>query len=224
MERIAAQAPTEEHEVRRRLRDFSSPTAIVNTRVLVTRGRAAGPQPAPVRLQGTMEFTHGSAAFFKFPYPFNNMAGLVRFDNDKIDFNPDHADQQCDSRIGWPKPGVEFGDRIRIVDLRGRQREFGQPRQHLALVSPCNRGGAQRHTANAQRFVALLPAQPIARTIHNGFVDADKPFRVFQKLHRVNRERSIGLGMDPIREAAAFFLISQQAFVSAFEIVAGAPL
>jgi hypothetical protein len=73
--------------VRYRLRTFSGPTATIDTRLLLSRGPATAPgTPGEIQFQGWMDFREGSAAFEKFPYRFEHMAGRVYVDNTKIEF------------------------------------------------------------------------------------------------------------------------------------------
>src|SRR5690606_25100669 len=71
--------------VRRRLLQFSSPTAVMTTRVRIERGEPEGGRPGPVRVSGTTELKNGSAAYEKFPYPFVDMEGLIRFNDEQIE-------------------------------------------------------------------------------------------------------------------------------------------
>lgn len=71
--------------VHKRLATFSGPTATVTTRLQISRGRATASGPADIRFKGSMDVTNGRAAFDKFPYPFEKMAGRVLFDNDKVE-------------------------------------------------------------------------------------------------------------------------------------------
>ncbi|MFG0260586.1 MAG: hypothetical protein ACF8LK_09570 [Phycisphaerales bacterium JB041] len=67
--------------VKRRLADFSNPTATVNARVIVERGRPGETGPGRIRVNGELAFRDGSAAFEGFPYAFGDMSGLARFDD-----------------------------------------------------------------------------------------------------------------------------------------------
>lgn len=70
---------------RYRLGTFSNPTAEMDARVRLTRAAPSAGAPAEVRFAGTMHFRNGEASFEKFPYPFREMEGVVRFDNDKVE-------------------------------------------------------------------------------------------------------------------------------------------
>jgi hypothetical protein len=74
-------------QVRKMLAMFSGPTAVIDTRVTLTRARPVGGKAAPVEYQATMDVREASAAFEKFPYPFEHMSGHVYVDNNKIEFS-----------------------------------------------------------------------------------------------------------------------------------------
>lgn len=71
--------------VKERLDGFSQPTATVNSRVRISRDAPTASGPANIRVSGTLEFKDGSAAYSDFPYRFNDLAGSVRFDDEKIE-------------------------------------------------------------------------------------------------------------------------------------------
>ncbi len=77
--------------VRKRLKQFSSPTAVVSTHLALSRGEPTvdidnRAKPAELAFQGTMNLRHGQAAFDEFPYPFRDISGRVRFSNDELVF------------------------------------------------------------------------------------------------------------------------------------------
>ncbi len=63
--------------VHKRLRMFSNPTGIVDSRVVVSRG-AGESQPT---VAGSIDLRDGVASFIRFPYQFRQMAGRIEFDD-----------------------------------------------------------------------------------------------------------------------------------------------
>ncbi|MCA9271592.1 MAG: hypothetical protein KDA31_00965 [Phycisphaerales bacterium] len=61
-----------------------SPTAIVDASVTLWRGPPTPDGPAELDFRGNLSFTNGTAAYEVFPYPFQNMAGSVQFDRERI--------------------------------------------------------------------------------------------------------------------------------------------
>jgi hypothetical protein len=75
--------------VRKRLTQFSGPTAVVDAFVSVERPRTirppiGPPAPAPLAIRGSVQFTNGQAAFDQFPYPFFDVSGRITFDDRDI--------------------------------------------------------------------------------------------------------------------------------------------
>ena len=70
--------------VQRRLANFSNPTAVVDATVTVARDEPTESGPAPVTVDGRLEFVQGEAAFDKFPYPFQDMTARVHFTDKRI--------------------------------------------------------------------------------------------------------------------------------------------
>lgn len=64
-------------KVHERLAMFSSPTALLDSRVVVSRTTTAG----ATSVAGSIQFTAGRAAFIRFPYEFGDMRGLMEFDD-----------------------------------------------------------------------------------------------------------------------------------------------
>ena len=62
--------------VARRLKQFSSPTALVDADIEISRPRG---EDAPLAVGGTIEFERGRAAFEIFPYEFESLSGTVNF-------------------------------------------------------------------------------------------------------------------------------------------------
>jgi len=71
--------------VREWLENFSNPTAMVDFAVEVARGGPTEAGAGEITYSGEISFREGSAAFGEFPYPFEDMSGLVRFDENRID-------------------------------------------------------------------------------------------------------------------------------------------
>lgn len=76
--------------VAERLRDFSSPTATVDTRMTIRRGqpiqREGEPeQPGPITVTGQMDLKDGVAAFENFPYQVIDISGTFRFTSEQIE-------------------------------------------------------------------------------------------------------------------------------------------
>ncbi|HYE01693.1 MAG TPA: hypothetical protein VD963_00520, partial [Phycisphaerales bacterium] len=70
--------------VRKRFAEFSGPTAVVDARVLLERGPPIGGVAAPLSASGTVAFDNGRAVFRDFPYPFEQVSGLVTFDEQGV--------------------------------------------------------------------------------------------------------------------------------------------
>jgi hypothetical protein len=65
---------------------FSNPTGIFDTWVEVSRGPGAEGKPGEIAVRGRARFRGVTAAFFKFPYQFNDMSGVFYFDDKAIQF------------------------------------------------------------------------------------------------------------------------------------------
>lgn len=70
--------------VKRNFERFSGPTALVTGEVEIRRGAPVDGQVGAMVVNGLISFSEGSARFEKFPYPFSNMAGTIRFDETKV--------------------------------------------------------------------------------------------------------------------------------------------
>ncbi|MBM4107430.1 MAG: hypothetical protein FJ255_01230 [Phycisphaerae bacterium] len=73
--------------VRERLRQFSDPTGIVDTRIAFRRGPPVDGVPAEIKLEGELTFRDAVSSFADFPYEFRGMTGRVTFDADSIAFH-----------------------------------------------------------------------------------------------------------------------------------------
>lgn len=72
---------------RRRLRDFGNPTGPVDASVTIARDALTDPaNPPPLRVEGVVHLRGLTAAFHKFPYPWTNLTGTVRFDDQAVRF------------------------------------------------------------------------------------------------------------------------------------------
>jgi hypothetical protein len=64
---------------------FGGPTATVDARIELARGRPPGDgQPGETSIRGTLMLRDGTVAFEKFPYPIVNVSGTVTFDDDAV--------------------------------------------------------------------------------------------------------------------------------------------
>jgi len=109
--------------VKRRLADFSNPTATVDAKVIVERGQRSDTGPGKIRVNGELAFRNGSAAFEGFPYSFGNMSGLARFDEAGIEIvsiegvAPSGAKLHAAGTIIPPRSGAEVKIRVTIDDV-----------------------------------------------------------------------------------------------------------
>ncbi|MFG0242976.1 MAG: hypothetical protein ACF8R9_09340 [Phycisphaerales bacterium JB054] len=109
--------------VKRRLADFSNPTATVDAKVIVERGQRSDTGPGRIRVNGELAFRNGSAAFEGFPYSFGNMSGLARFDEAGIEIvsiegvAPSGAKLHAAGTIIPPRSGAEVKIRVTINDV-----------------------------------------------------------------------------------------------------------
>lgn len=65
--------------VQERLTDFGNPEGTVKAEIVVSRAEGGD-----VKTRGEVRLTDGSAAFHRFPYRFNNLRGIVRFNDDEV--------------------------------------------------------------------------------------------------------------------------------------------
>lgn len=89
--------------VREYLRTFSGPTGEVDTRVEIVRAEERG----AISVQGTLSLVDGTAAFEKFPYPFEQIAGTVRFTERRLDIDGLTGVSASGARLnasGWVEP------------------------------------------------------------------------------------------------------------------------
>lgn len=66
--------------VQKRLDMFSKPSGLLDSRVVVTRGKGE----ALPKVSGTIEFREGRASFVRFPYEFKDMSALFEFDESSL--------------------------------------------------------------------------------------------------------------------------------------------
>lgn len=108
--------------VRENFLRFSGPTAVVDARVVVTRGASAGGKPGEITTQGSIAFENGAAAFDKFPYPVEQLRGLVRFDDKAIELvnirgrGLSGAIVSADGKISPPRKGAEMIVNVLVLD------------------------------------------------------------------------------------------------------------
>jgi hypothetical protein len=108
--------------VRENFARFSGPTAVVNARVVVTRGAGSNGKPGEVSTEGTIEFENGAAAFEKFPYPVEQMRGMVKFDDKAVELRnirgrgPSGAIVSADGRVYPPRKGAEMLINVLVLD------------------------------------------------------------------------------------------------------------
>lgn len=109
--------------VKRRLADFSNPTATVDASVILERGPRTDTGPGRIRVNGELAFSDGSAAFEGFPYAFGDMSGLARFDDAGIEIvsiegvAPSGARLHASGTIIPPRSGAEVKLRVTIDDV-----------------------------------------------------------------------------------------------------------
>ena len=132
--------PYATRQVRKMLAMFSGPTAVIDTRVTLTRGRPVGGVPAPVEFQATMDVREASAAFEKFPYPFEHMSGHVYVDNTKIEFtdikgvSPSGATLTAHGLVQPPTEDQQVDIYVQVRDAPADQyleQAFGPKRQDV---------------------------------------------------------------------------------------------
>ncbi|MDX9911721.1 MAG: hypothetical protein RBS39_07820 [Phycisphaerales bacterium] len=147
--------------VKFRLQSFSNPTGLVSSRVEVSRVPTPEGGAGEVRIAGWIQFSQGRAAFHYFPYPFEDLSGIVEFDNDKIEIKrvtgrsisgaritasgiiaPPHANAHVDLLVQASEVPVD--DRLReaigpgrnaIIDALFNAREYATLRQEGLLLT-----------------------------------------------------------------------------------------
>lgn len=61
---------------------FGGPTGLIDVRLIISRGAPQRGEAAPLQVSGgRATLVNGSAAFHRFPYPFQNMNGTIEFDD-----------------------------------------------------------------------------------------------------------------------------------------------
>ncbi len=72
--------------VKRNFKRFSGPNGVITGEVSLQRAAppGGGDRPAPLKIQGRLDFEQGEAAFEKFPYPFTAMKGSIDFNEDEV--------------------------------------------------------------------------------------------------------------------------------------------
>ncbi len=108
--------------VRENFARFSGPTAVVDARVVVTRGASVNGVPGALATEGSITFENGAAAFDKFRYPVEQMRGLVKFDDKAVELvnirgrGPTGAIVSADGRISPPRKGAEMLVNVLVLD------------------------------------------------------------------------------------------------------------
>lgn len=104
------------------LRLFSSPTALLSTKVTVARGAPVNGEPGEITFGGTVELSEGTAAFERFPYPFKNMRGLFRFDSERVEIVRVTGESESGARLvatGLVEPLDDTAEVTINVDVTG---------------------------------------------------------------------------------------------------------
>lgn len=70
--------------VKRNFLRFSGPTALINGEVEIRRPAGGSEGSGRLSAAGFISFTEGTARFDKFPYPFRDVSGVLRFDEEKV--------------------------------------------------------------------------------------------------------------------------------------------
>lgn len=71
--------------VRRRLRDFSDPTGVLDAEVTISsKGVPTGDGSQPISVRGSLFLKDVTAAFKRFPYRFRNIQGEVNFNDERV--------------------------------------------------------------------------------------------------------------------------------------------
>lgn len=127
--------------VRKMLAIFGGPTAVIDTRVKLTRARPTAPNhPAEVQYQAWMDVREASAAFEKFPYPFEHLSGHVYVDNTKIEFSdiagvsPSGATLTAHGLVQPPTDDQQVDIYVQVRDApadRYLEHAFGPKRQEV---------------------------------------------------------------------------------------------
>ncbi len=138
--------------VKRRLADFSNPTATVDAKVTLERGNPTAAGPGQIRVKGELAFRDGSAAFEGFPYRFTGMTGLARFDDEKIEIvsiegvASSGAKLHASGTIIPPRSGSEVKIRVIIDDvpIDGMLLEAMGQRRREVVQMLCHAGSDDR--------------------------------------------------------------------------------
>ncbi len=139
-----------------RLEDFSNPTGTVDASVIVERAAPTAGGPGAIRVFGELAFRDGTAAFRMFPYPFAQMSGLARFDEEKIELvrvdgiAPTGARLHATGTIAPLSSAAGVDLHIEIEDV---------PTDEALLVGLADHGGSVvEMLCNRERYDALVAA------------------------------------------------------------------
>jgi len=110
--------------VRRRLLDFSDPQGRVDASVNISRAAILdAANPPPLRVVGSVDLKGLTAAFHKFPYPFNNLRGSITFDDNEVvlhDIRGDGGNGStvvANGTIRPPTDDAEVRVEVRVLDM-----------------------------------------------------------------------------------------------------------
>lgn len=109
--------------VRKTLASFSSPTALMEASVVVTRAESTPESQRDLSIEGVMTFTEGTASFADFPYRVRDIAARVRFDDEAVVIEemtgagPTGARMSVTGIIAPPTDGAMVDLRIRFRDV-----------------------------------------------------------------------------------------------------------
>lgn len=115
--------PFAPEEVKTIFRKFSGPTAEVRGNVHLSRAGPVNGEPAPFAVSGALFFENGTASYEPFPYPFEEIRGVVGFDETEIDIvqitgrGPTGAKLLAHGRIAPPGELAEVELDITVADL-----------------------------------------------------------------------------------------------------------
>lgn len=156
VERNPSLLPYAPAEVRKWLKTFSSPTAVVNTQVTVSRGAPRGEAAGDIAVAGDVFLSNGTAAYEKFPYEFRDMSGHFHFTNDEVRIveiagtSPSGATIHADGLIAPLDETAEVTINVQVTGApidAALERAFGP-----------NRGQVIRALFSQQRFDELVAA------------------------------------------------------------------
>lgn len=147
--------------VRQYFEYFSGPTADVDVIATISRGPPSNGVAADFTVGGTLSFRNGSAAFHKFPYPFHELSGIVRFDETSITIDqirgrgPTGATLQATGKIGPLTDDAKVDVRLDVART--------PVDEHLLAAMPKNRREALETIFDRTEYDRLLKEGGIRR-------------------------------------------------------------